>query len=82
MILFSYVKSLHTRILCRTAKFFLDSEKLVILGYAFASAGGACLDLAGIKRNGKVGNSGVFGFTGTVGRNSGVARLVRHLDRL
>ena len=46
------------------------------------SAGGAGLDLAGVQRQRQVGNGGVLGLAGAVGRNGGVARLVRHLDGL
>ena len=76
------VKRPKSRILRGAAKLLLDAEKLVVLGDALAAAGGAGLDLAGVQRNGQVGNRGVLGLAGAVGRNGGVTGLVRHLDGL
>ena len=50
-----YVKCLKTGIYGAFPQFFLDAQKLVVLGDTFAPAGCACLDLAGIERHGKIG---------------------------
>ena len=65
---------------CGRPQFFLDPEKTVVFGGAFASAGSACFDLAGVESDGKVGDGGVLRFAGAVGGNSRVARLMRHAD--
>ena len=74
------IKRPKSRVLRSAAKLFLDAEQLVVLGNALTAAGGTGLDLAGVQRNGQVGNGGVLGLAGAVGRNGGVTGLVRHLD--
>ena len=65
---------------CGGAEFFFDAEKLVVLGDAVGTAGGAGLDLAGGGGDGEVGDEGVFGFAGTVGDDGVVAGFAGELD--
>ena len=61
-----YVESAHLRIAGGSAELLLDAEKLVVLRNSFGSAGSACLDLAGVECNGKVSDSCISSFTGTM----------------
>src|SRR5699024_9935628 len=70
-----YVKCLKTGIYGAFSQFFLDAQKLVVLGDTFAPAGCACLDLAGIERHGKIGDSGILCLSGAVGGHGGVSGL-------
>ena len=58
----------------------LDAEQLIVLRNAVGAAGSTSLDLAGVQRDGDVGNGGILGLAGTMGDNSGVTGAVRHLD--
>src|SRR5699024_11008816 len=64
------------------AEIFLDAERLIVLGDALASAGSARRELAGVERDREIGDRRVLGLARTVRSDRGVARLVRHLDRL
>jgi hypothetical protein len=43
----------------------LDAQKLIVLGHAFGTGNGANLDLGGPRPHGKVGDRGIFSFTGS-----------------
>jgi hypothetical protein len=60
---------------CVHAEFLLDSQKLVILGKAFASAGGSSLDLSGSEPNHKVSDEWIFGFSRAMGDHDSPAIL-------
>src|SRR5688572_6652859 len=59
-----------------------DAEELVVLGDAVAARGGAGLDLAGVGRDGEVGDEGVFGLAGAVRDDRGVAGVLGGADRV
>ncbi len=63
-------------------KFFFDTEKLIVLGDTVGAAHGAGLDLARVGGHGDVGDSHVFGLTGTVGNDGIVAVDLSEFDGL
>ncbi len=54
-------KNVASGIVCDRAKLFIDTKQFVVLGNAFAPAQAACLDLAGVRRDGEIGDRDVFG---------------------
>src|SRR5512136_1559777 len=63
------------------AQILLDAEELVVLCDPVRSRGGAGLDLAGVRRHGKVGDGGVFRLPRAVGDDGRVASPVSGQDR-
>jgi hypothetical protein len=47
-------------------KFFLNTEKLVVLGKTLRTARSTSLDLTSTETDNEISNGGIFGFTGTV----------------
>src|SRR5215208_408688 len=71
------------RLQCRAAgkfplrsQFFLDTQKLVVLGDPVGTRQRAGLDLPAIGGDREIGNGGVLGLTGTMRHHSSVAGLV------
>ena len=62
------------------AQFLFNAQELVVLGDAVGAAHGTGLDLAGVRRDGDVGDRGVLGFAGAVRGDGRVAGAVGHLD--
>ena len=60
------LECLSARELRAGAEFFFDTQQLVVLGDAIGAAGRAGLDLAGIRRDGEIGDECIFGFPGAV----------------
>ena len=54
-------------VFCTDAERIFNAQEPVVLGDAFAAAGGAGLDIRRVCTDGKIGNRRILGFTGTVG---------------
>ena len=67
---------------CVRAELFLDTEELVVFRDAVGAAEGTGLDLATVGRNRDISDGGVFGFTGTVGEDGGIAGFLGHFNRV
>ncbi len=59
--LFAYMKCIHLRIYGRCTELLFNTEKLIVLGNSFTSAGCTGLDLAGVKCNRKICDGGICG---------------------
>jgi len=59
---------------------FFDAEELVVFGDAVGAGSAAGFDLAGVGAYGEVGDEGVFGFSGAVADDAGVAVATGQLD--
>ena len=62
------------------AQLFLDAEELVVFRDPVRTAHGTGLDLAAVSRDGEVGDGAVFGFTGAVAEDGGVAVFLGEFD--
>lgn len=59
---------------------FANTHKLVVLADALAATEGTGLDLASAEADGKMGDTSVFGFAGTMAHNATVAMFFSKLD--
>ena len=66
----------------RVAELLLDAQQLVVLGDAIGPRGRAGLQLAGVHRDGEVGDGRVLGLAGAVRDDGAVARARREPDRV
>ena len=62
-----YIECFHSRIYCTFAKFFFDTEKLIVFGYSLGTAWCSGLDLAGVECHGKIGDRRILCLSGTMG---------------
>src|SRR5690606_28275482 len=62
------------------AQVFLDPQQLVVLGHAVRARERTCLDLAGVRAHGDVGDGGVLGFARAVADDGRVVGALGHLD--
>ena len=62
------------------AELFFDAEELVVFRDPIAAGSRAGFDLAGIGRDGDIGDGDILGLTGTVGDDGGVVILVGEFD--
>lgn len=74
------VEAVHALVFSDWTQFILNADQLVVLRDTVCTAHRTGLDLACIQADSDIRNRRIFSFTGTVGNDAGIARLLRHFD--